>query len=235
MQVDMKKHNRDALILFFLKYPEPGEVKTRLAITMGQDKAAELYGYFVMDLLAKIESTGLSFAICFYPEQKKELLMEWLGQGYAYIPQKGDDLGERMAAAFLDAFAGGYRRVILMGSDFPDLPRSFIEESLGALDTHDIVIGPATDGGYYLIGFRKETFIQEAFEGMDWSTEGVFRQTLSILKTHRRRVYILPVWNDIDTVEDLRQLMERSGDSGFHTSKTMFFLAKLKNNAWWQE
>ena len=218
----------DALIIFFVKYPEPGDVKTRIAIAMGQDKAAELYGYFVLDFLAKLESMRFSFAICFYPEQKKELLMQWLGQGYEYIPQKGADLGERMATAFLDAFAGGHRRVILMGSDFPDLPRSFIEESLDALNTHDVVIGPATDGGYYLIGLRKETFIQEAFEGMDWSTEEVFRQTLSILKAHRRRVYVLPVWNDIDTIEDLRQLMERSEASGFDTSKTMSFLSKLE-------
>ena len=218
----------DALILFFLRYPEPGEVKTRLATTIGPDKAAQLYGHFVLDLLAKLESARLPFAVCFYPEQKKELLMEWLGEGYEYIPQKGGDLGERMAAAFRDAFARGHTRVILMGSDFPDLPRPFFEESIGALNTHDAVIGPAMDGGYYLIGFRKETFIQQVFEGMDWSTEGVFRQTLSILKAHRSRVYVLPAWNDIDTIEDLMQLIERSEDSGFTTSKTMSFLSRLK-------
>jgi rSAM/selenodomain-associated transferase 1 len=218
----------DALILFFVKYPEPGEVKTRLAPTIGPEKAAELYENFVLDLLAKLESTQLPFAICFYPEKKKELLMDWLGEGYAYILQKGADVGERMAAAFLEAFAGGYRRVILMGSDFPDLPQSFLEDSLGVLNTHDAVIGPAMDGGYYLIGFRKETFFRQAFEGMDWGTEGVFRQTLSILKDHRRQVYVLPVWNDIDTIEDLRQIIERSESSGFATSKTMSFLSKLK-------
>jgi rSAM/selenodomain-associated transferase 1 len=218
----------DALILFFMKYPEPGEVKTRLAESIGSDKAAQLYRTFILDLLGKLESARLPFAICFYPERKKELLMEWLGEGYQYIPQRGVDLGERMAAAFLEAFAGGDSRVILMGGDFPDLPQAFLEEALGALNTHDAVIGPAMDGGYYVIGFRKETFIQQAFEGIDWSTEGVFRQTLSILKAHRRRVYVLPVWNDIDTIEDLRQLAERSGDSGFTASKTMSFLSKLK-------
>jgi rSAM/selenodomain-associated transferase 1 len=218
----------DALILFFMKYPEPGEVKTRLAESIGSDKAAQLYRTFILDLLGKLESTRLPFAICFYPERKKKLLMEWLGEGYEYIPQRGGDLGERMAAAFLEAFAGGHRRVILMGGDFPDLPQAFLEESLGALNTHDAVIGPAMDGGYYLIGFRKETFIQQAFEGMDWSREGVFRQTLSILKGHRRRVYVLPVWNDIDTIQDLRQFIERSEESGVATSKTMSFLSKLK-------
>jgi rSAM/selenodomain-associated transferase 1 len=219
---------KDALILFFVKYPEPGEVKTRLARTIGPDKAAEVYGHFVLDLLAKLESTQLPFKVCFYPAQKRDLMMGWLGDGYAYSLQKGFDLGERMATAFLDAFAGGHRRVILMGSDFPDLPQSFLEESLGALNTHDAVIGPAMDGGYYLIGFRRQTFLQRAFEGMDWGTDGVFRQTLSILKDHRKRVYVLPVWKDIDTIEDLRQLIERSEGTGFASSTTMSFLSKLE-------
>jgi len=225
----------DALTLFFVKYPEPGKVKTRLAASIGPDKAAELYGNFVLDLLGKLESTRLRFKICFYPEQKRELLMGWLGDGHDYMAQKGGDLGERMVTAFLEAFAGGHRRVILVGSDFPDLPQSFLEESLGALNTHDAVIGPAMDGGYYLIGFMKEAFCHQAFEGMPWGTEGVFRQTLSILKAHRKRVYILPVWNDIDTLEDLRQLTERAKDSGFADSRTMSFLSKHKDNSWWQE
>jgi hypothetical protein len=140
-----------------------------------------------------------------------------------------------MATAFLDAFAGGHSRVVLMGSDFPDLPQSFLEQSLGALNTHDAVIGPAMDGGYYLIGFRKEAFFHQAFEGMDWGKEGVFRQTLSILKDHRKRVYVLPVWNDIDTIEELREFIQRSESSGFPPSKTVSFLSKLKNNSWWQE
>ena len=225
----------DALTLFFVKYPEPGKVKTRLAASIGLDMAAELYGNFVLDLLAKLESTRLPFKICFYPEQKRELLTGWLGDGHDYMAQKGADLGERILAAFLQVFEGGYRRVVLVGSDFPDLPQAFFEESLSALNTHDAVIGPAMDGGYYMIGFRKETFFHQAFEGMPWGTEGVFRQTLSILKAHRKRVYVLPVWNDIDTLEDLRQLTERAKDSGLAHSETISFLSKHKDNSWWQE
>jgi rSAM/selenodomain-associated transferase 1 len=224
----MKKDNQDALILFFIKYPEPGEVKTRLAESIGSEEAAQLYRNFILDLLVKLESTELPFKICFYPEQKRELLMGWLGDEYEYSHQSGADLGERMAAAFQDAFSGGHRRVILMGSDFPDLPQSFLEESLSALNTHDAVIGPAMDGGYYLIGFKNERFLPQAFEGIDWGTEHVFRKTLSMLKDHKRRVYVLPVWNDIDTIEDLRQLIERSEGSGFATSKTMLFITEHK-------
>lgn len=230
----MKKQNGDALILFFVKHPEPGEVKTRLAESIGSEKTAQLYRCFILDLLAKLRSVRLPFRICVYPEQKREMLMRWLGREYEYNPQRGVDLGERMAAAFHDAFSGGHRRVILMGSDFPDLPQTFLEEALGALNTHDAVIGPAMDGGYYLIGFRKETFFPQVFVGMDWGTEGVFRQTLSILKAHTTQVYVLPVWNDIDTIEDLKQLIKRSEETGFSTSKTMSFLSKLENNSWSQ-
>ena len=99
---------------------------------------------------------------------------------------------------------------------------------MSVLNTHDAVIGPAMDGGYYLIGFRNGTFLPEAFEGIDWDTESVFRKTLSLMKDHKRRAYILPVWNDIDTIEDLRQLIERSEGSGFATSKTMSFITEHK-------
>lgn len=218
----------NAHILFFVKYPEPGEVKTRLAARIGADKAAELYGNFVLDILAKLESTQLPFTICLYPEQKKELLKGWLGEGYAYILQKGADVGERMASAFLEAFAGGHSRVILIGSDFPDLPQSFLEESLGALSTHDAVIGPATDGGYYLIGFRDRTFSPQAFEGMQWGTEVVFKKTLSIMRDRKQQVYILPAWSDVDTLEDLKELVRRSQGTGFSNSRTMTFLSQLK-------
>ncbi|UCB49864.1 MAG: TIGR04282 family arsenosugar biosynthesis glycosyltransferase [Deltaproteobacteria bacterium] len=219
---------KDALILFFVKYPEAGKVKTRLAEYIGSKEAAELYRNFVLDLLAKLGSTRLPFRICFYPEQKRELLMGWLGNEYEYIPQRGADIGERMAGAFEEAFGGGYRRVILIGSDFPDLPQSFLEESLSALNTHDAVIGPSMDGGYYLIGYGNNTSFHQSFEGVDWGTEGVFRQTLSILKDHKKRVYVLPVWNDIDTIEDLRQIVERSESACFSSSKTMSFLSTIK-------
>lgn len=224
----MENDSHDALILFFIKWPEAGGVKTRLAESIGAGEAAELYRNFILDLLIKLKSTGVPFNICFYPEQKRELVVNWLGVQHEYSAQRGTDLGERMKAAFVDAFAGGHRRAILIGSDFPDLPRSFFRESLEALKTHDSVVGPAVDGGYYLIGFRNETFFPNVFEGMDWGTEAVFRKTLSMLKDHEERVYILPVWNDVDTVEDLRQLIRRSEGTDFSNSRTMTFLSKHK-------
>ena len=221
----MKDLYRNTEILFFIKYPEPGRVKTRLAASIGMEEAAGLYGNFILDTLEKIGSLGVPIKICFHPEGKKELLMDWLGEEHHYCPQRGNDLGERMRAAFLDAFSGGCRRVILIGSDFPDLPISVLKESLDVLNTHDVVVGPSVDGGYYLIGFRDEAFSPIIFDGMDWGTELVFRNTLSVLKAHKLRVYILPAWNDVDTIEDLKQLMSRAECTDFSGSRTMSYLS----------
>ena len=224
----MKHAYHNALILFFVRYPETGAVKTRLAASIGSDEAAELYRNFVMDILVKLESSGFPLEVCFYPKQKRDAFVDWLGGGYAYYPQAGKDLGERMKAAFTNAFAGGHNRVVLIGSDFPDLPLSFFKESLDALNTYDAVIGPSVDGGYYLIGFRDRAFFPHIFEGMEWGTETVFRKTLSMLKAHKKRTYILPAWNDVDTVEDLEQLIQRSKGSDFLGSRTMSYLSELE-------
>ena len=133
-----------------------------------------------------------------------------------------------MKVALNRAFDEGYRQVILIGSDFPDLPSSFLREAVDALDTHDAVMGPAKDGGYYLIGFRDESFLPRIFEDMAWGTKVVLDQTLSELKDNNRRVYILPVWNDIDTVEDLRELIKRAKSTDFLNSGTMSCLSNLK-------
>jgi rSAM/selenodomain-associated transferase 1 len=218
----------NALILFFIKYPEPGRVKTRLAASLSVEAAAELYRNFVLDTLIKLEASGLSFKICFYPEEKRKPLVAWLGAKHQYIPQMGKDLGERMKVALSRAFAEGHKQVILIGSDFPDLPSSFLREAVDALATHDAVMGPAKDGGYYLIGFRDESFLPRIFEDMAWGTKVVFDQTLSTLIDHQRRVHVLPTWGDIDTIEDLKALIKRAKATDFLTSKTMSYLSNLK-------
>jgi len=224
----MRDHQQDALILFFIKYPEAGEVKTRLAEVIGSSEAAELYRNFILDMLLRIKSSGLSFKICFSPEKKGAPLIAWLGKEYGYAPQRGGDLGGKMKTAFKDNFAEGYERVVLIGSDFPDLPSSFLNEAVDTLNTHDSVIGPALDGGYYLIGFKRRSFVESIFKGMDWGREGVFQKTLSMLKDHQHRVHILPAWNDVDTLEDLKQLVRRSESTHFSGSKTMAFISRSK-------
>jgi rSAM/selenodomain-associated transferase 1 len=196
----------DRCLLFFVKYPEKGKVKSRLASVIGEQPAAKLYRGFIMQMLSTLKTGDFPLSICFYPKNSLKALKEWLGSQYHYIPQKGKDLGERMRNAFTEAFKIGFTRVVLIGSDIPDLPLEFIEEALTSLKTMDAVIGPALDGGYYLIGFKEKTFSPQVFKGIAWGTENVFDETMQTLKKLRRKVYTLPYQRDIDTVEDLKSL-----------------------------
>jgi 2-phospho-L-lactate guanylyltransferase (CobY/MobA/RfbA family) len=123
-------------------------------------------------------------------------------------------------------FSRGCCDALIVGSDSPDLPSRFYDEALAALRDHDVVVGPAYDGGYYLIGFRRETFLPDAFAGISWSTPEVFTRTLVILRNCGRRVHLLPPWWDVDTIEDLRALALRNGDTPFSGSATMTRLRK---------
>ena len=211
----------DRCVLFFMKYPEEGQVKTRLAKDIGAVMAFELYKNFVVDVLSVLEKIDIHFWICFYPADSRQELAKWLGEQHHYVPQSGEDLGERMKNGFIRAFAAGYRRVIITGSDIPDLPGGFIKEAFSSLQTDDTVIGPAPDGGYYLIGFRSDTFLPEAFAGITWSTNTVFGETMNILVQSGRKIHILPEWSDVDTLDDLRKLVKRNQDTEFRNSKTI--------------
>jgi len=199
----------DRCILFFVRNPERGEVKTRLAATLGQNVARDLYRCFILDMLSALQRAGFPVIICYYPEDALDHLKGIVGEGYAFQPQYGEDLGERMKNGMMDSFAQGFDRAIVIGSDIPDLPGAFIQESFAALETYDSVIGPAFDGGYYLIGFRQESFLPEAFKGIEWGTNTVLTQTLGILRDHQRTAYLLPPLRDIDTLEDLRGLFQK--------------------------
>jgi len=185
-------------ILFYVKYPEQGKVKSRLARAVGGDVSMRLYRAFVADLvrlLVQVARSGVHVRACFSPASKKKPVREWLGGhgAFSFSPQQGEGLGERLKASFADAFEE-YDRVVVIGSDSPDLPVSFVQDALKALTSHDVVIGPASDGGYYLIGFSREGFDPSVFDDIDWSTERVFEQTKARL---RGRVHALPVWHDV--------------------------------------
>ncbi|MHC4220973.1 MAG: TIGR04282 family arsenosugar biosynthesis glycosyltransferase [Planctomycetota bacterium] len=219
--------NRDSknCVLFFVKYPVPGRVKTRLAQQIGAETAADLYKNFVTDILAALKSSGVNFKIVFALPDSKDQFQQWLGKDHSYIPQIGYDLGQRMKNAFTQAFSDGFNRVVVIGSDSPDLPNEYLDL---AFDTNDVTIGPTSDGGYYLIGFAENTFLPEAFEQISWSTNKVFDQTVTILKQHKRKFHLLPQWHDVDRFADLRSLMQRNKNSAFSRSATMSYLIKHK-------
>ena len=216
-------HNNNCLLLF-VKSPIKGQVKTRLAAQTDGDLVVELYKCFVDDMISLVENLDVHLEICFYPANTKSTFSEWLGEQHCYTPQTGDNLGERLRNAFGNAFEEGFSNVVAIGTDSPDLPVHYLIESFEVLDTHDTVIGPANDGGYYLIGFSKEKFTPEAFDNISWSTDSVFEQTVSILKRHGRKVYLLPLWHDVDTIADLKSLLLRTRNTAFEKSKTYLYL-----------
>jgi len=220
---------KDSCVLFFVKYPEKGEVKTRLSAYLDETVTVELYRNFVLDLLSKLQKLGIQFWICFYPQNRQEKFIKWLGTRYFFIPQEGEDLGQRMKNSFLQAFAAGFRRVIIIGSDIPDLPCPLINEAFCIIETHDAVIGPTLDGGYYLLGFNKNSFLPEVFDGIKWSNNKVYENTLNFLKKAKHKIHILPKWQDVDTVDDLKELFKKNKDTEFKKSKTICYLSKYKN------
>jgi rSAM/selenodomain-associated transferase 1 len=145
-------------------------------------------------------------------------------------PQKGHDLGERMKQSFITMFQLGYDSCVIIGSDIPDLPVSVLYDAFERLKTAETVIGPATDGGYYLIGFQRFHLCNSVFQNIDWSTDRVFHQTLNILEQKGLRVHILRKWWDIDDIKELKDFRDRNLFGEFRNSRTMKFLKKHKRD-----
>ncbi len=200
----------DRCLLFFIRNPQRGAVKSRLAGVLGDEVAVGLYKNFILDLLATLEKGDFPFSICFYPADALADIKEVLGAQYRYLPQQGADLGKRMEHSFSQVFSAGFGRAVLIGSDLPDLPLDIVDEAFISLQRVDTVIGPAVDGGYYLIGFTKDGFTPAIFRGMPWGTDAVLQQTIDMLKNIRRTIHLQPSWDDIDNLEDLAKFVERN-------------------------
>jgi len=218
----------NACILLLTKYPQKGVVKQRLARNLPENKVIDLYGCFVLDSIETLKASGIPFSICYYPRTKIGGFQSWLGTNVTYIPQRGRDLGQRLRNAFSDAFNMEFEKVIAIGSDSPDLPVRVLVESSTALDSHDAVIGPSTDGGYYLIGFSRRGFLPNAFEGIHWSTSQVFEDTLSKLEGAGLKTHILQRWSDIDTMDDLSALFQNLCEQSSFAPRTMRFICENK-------
>jgi len=211
-------------IIFFVKDPVKGAVKRRLAADLNETIAVELYRIFILDMLATLDTCEAQCLICVYPESALEKVKKWLGPLYHYLPQEGKDLGERMKDCFIEAFSMKCKNVILIGSDIPDLPLVIIKAAFRMFETHDAVVGPAHDGGYYLIGFRNDTFVPEVFDKMKWGGETVLRSTLNRLKKRGCRVHLLPAWSDVDTLADVMALLQRNTAAVGACPKTISYL-----------
>ncbi|GAA3773723.1 TIGR04282 family arsenosugar biosynthesis glycosyltransferase [Corallibacter vietnamensis] len=189
--------SKSALIIF-TKNPELGKCKTRLAKTIGNEAALHVYT-LLLKHTAKITTPIKTDKFVFY--SNKILHNDfWDENIFKKRLQQGHNLGERMENAFLELFQSGYEKIIIIGSDLYDLTSEVINVAFETLNNHDHVIGPATDGGYYLLGMKSPH--PTIFKNKQWSTASIYKDTLNDLK--QNTVYILKKLNDIDTFEDLK-------------------------------
>jgi rSAM/selenodomain-associated transferase 1 len=185
------------------KAPRPGRVKTRLARTLGTGATAALYAAFIGDLDERLAALGVP-ALWFYWPPGPTSGIE-LAHAAGVFPQRGADLGDRMEAAFAQAFALGYGPVVMVGADVPHVPLEWIAQAIDGLASGtEVVVGPAADGGYYLVGLSRP--VSEPFRGVPWGTSSVYATTLERIATAGLRMDTLPAWFDIDERHDLDRL-----------------------------
>jgi rSAM/selenodomain-associated transferase 1 len=203
----------DSALIIFAKAPVPGQVKTRLCPPLTPDEAATLHGSFVLDTLERtkaaiaLERLSVDRYIACSPSASLvffKILEE--RHGIRLLDQTGDDLGQRMHRATADLFDRGYRRVFIVGTDVPTLPLSVYQQALSLIESHDLVLGPATDGGYYLIGLKRP--LPELFADVPWSTANVLAATRRNASALGLTIGLVKEWRDIDAPEDLKALIQ---------------------------
>ena len=202
-------------LIIFAKAPLPGQAKTRLCPPLRPEEAARLAESFLLDEVETFNQLEeVQVTVAYAPARGYEVFRRLLGDAFLpwLSPQSGGDLGERLLAAFRGACPAWWP-VVVIGSDSPDLPPSLIERAFEALeaDEADVVLGPTVDGGYYLVGMRQPH--PHLFQDIPWSTDRVLETTLERLEERGLTGLTLPLWEDVDTIEDLERLRERLTDA----------------------
>jgi uncharacterized protein len=196
-------------LIIFIKNPALGKVKTRLARTVGDEKALEIYLELTNITRENTKIVRGCSRHIFYSDFYNHA-DEWENKTYKKHVQTGSDLGERMFNAFSDILKT-HQKAIIIGSDCPTLTTEILELAFEKLKTHDFVVGPSTDGGYYLLGFGQNNVNDFLFKNMDWSTDKVLPTTLKRIEENGKTVFLLPELTDVDEEKDWNQyVLERN-------------------------
>ena len=193
-------------LIVFLKAPRAGAVKTRLALTLGAAEACAAYRRLVETLLRQLAALE-NVELCFAPDDAGSEIKPWARTTWRLTAQGAGDLGSRLDRAFRRAFDEGDKPIVLIGSDCPEIVASDIQAAWTALLSHDVVLGPATDGGYWLIGLRAPK--SDLFASIPWSTNAVLRETLERCRAAGLTTRMLRELTDVDTEADWRRFLAR--------------------------
>ena len=222
MKFPKKSYSNNALVVM-LKAPVAGKVKTRLVPPLTSKDAAKLYRCFIQDTFNLIGIlNNIDIIAAYTPLNFTSKIKKIVSSKTITIPQKGKDIGERLENIFSLLFFAGYKKITIMGADSPDLPIKYIEKSFALLKgKKELVLGPAKDGGYYLIAMSREC--KEIFKGIPWSTYAVFSKTLEKAKNIGFQSVILPEWYDIDNINDLHLIRNnlRMNPAALNTAKAI--------------
>ncbi len=227
---------KEALVLM-AKAPIEGQVKTRMIGALTAEDAKQLYVAFLSDTFALMEAVmeereDLSLILCYTPEGAEEAFEEVEREGSLMIPQRGNDLGERLINIFAEVFALGFESVIAIGGDSPTLPADMIHEAFDSVENDDeVVVVPAEDNGYCLIGMRKlhQSIFQAIFQDIPWGTGGVMTATEAQARKAGLSLIVGPAWYDVDTPEALERLKEELKTDKEAARFTQRFLKTLRN------
>ncbi|MGB5499017.1 MAG: TIGR04282 family arsenosugar biosynthesis glycosyltransferase [Maribacter sp.] len=192
--------NSKNLLLIFTRNPVLGQCKTRLAATVGDNVALDIYKFLLHHTFAITNELPIRKQVYYSNEIWEDDI--WDSRIFEKHLQSGSDLGERMAYAFRKGFENGFENIIIIGSDMYDLDMTDLEVAFNALQQNDFVIGPAEDGGYYLLGMKM--FNESVFKNKNWGSDTVFQSTMNDLKNEK--VYLLKSKNDIDLYEDVKHI-----------------------------
>ncbi len=221
----------DTALVVIARYPEPGKTKTRLARTIGPTEVAHLYRAFLTDLAQRFVGQPWSLHWAYTPvEVDYQAFVATLAPAYAQqmycFPQQGEDFGTRLHNIFQWTSAQGFQRTILIGSDSPHISREIIEQAQAMLDKADVVLGPADDGGYYLIAMRKP---YDVFSGIPMSTAVVAQMTIAAAQHQGLTTHLLEPLFDIDELPDLQRLAQLLAADSTRAPATAAYLATMRS------
>jgi rSAM/selenodomain-associated transferase 1 len=192
------------VLALFAKQPIAGKVKTRLAADTSPQFAAEAATAFLLDFSKRLAVLPYGLFLVFDPPESQDYFASQIDRRFTLTPQCEGNLGQRLSRFITSQFQAGVERVVIVGTDSPTLPTTIIDEAFEALRKADVVLGPAFDGGYYLLGCAGRT--PPIFEGISWGSRDVLAETIKCLADPSWRLALLPPWYDVDTLADWRML-----------------------------
>lgn len=206
-------NNENSVIIIFAKLPVPGKVKTRMAADLGNDFAVTFYkncAEHIFSEVSQLKKYGIDCYLFYGIDDDVSKIKKWVNKKFIYNPQVEGDLGNKMSSAFQNVFAHGKNKVIIIGTDIPDISKEIILNAFEALEKNDMVISPAHDGGYYLLGMKK--YMPELFHDIEWSTEEVFKKTINKAEQLSLKITNADKLIDIDDKYDLIEWLNDSGN-----------------------